>query len=429
VAGGWPVTAGPIAIVGGGAAGLMAAAAVLERQPDARLTLFERNPRLGAKVIISGGGRCNVTTGVTDVRAVLTRYPRGARWLRHALHSFPPAAVVDWFERHGVPLKTEPDLRVFPVSDNGRDVVAAFERLFRRSNVHVRLRAPVSAVERGDDSGFAVVTPAGRERVAALIITTGGAAFQHTGSRGDGFTFARALGHTVTPLFPSLNAYVAREPWVRDLAGVSLTDALLTIPARAPGGPAYRFRGPFLFTHWGVTGPAVFALCALAAKEPYDAHRPLPLRINLLPDHGAERVDGLLRERLAALGGRELVNTLDTLLPRSLCPVVCAVAGVDPGVRSAGATARSSSPPAASRSTRSTRARCAPRSCRGCTSPARCWTWTASPAATTSRRPGPRAGWQGYPPQTARTRLAHDSGTGQVRVMRREPWGALLFSP
>src|SRR5687767_13178335 len=102
-----------IAIIGGGAAGMMAAASAVEVRPEARVTLFERNPRLGAKVIISGGGRCNVTTGDQDVRRVLSRYPRGGRWLRHAMHSFPPDAVVRWFEARGVPLKVETDLRVF----------------------------------------------------------------------------------------------------------------------------------------------------------------------------------------------------------------------------------------------------------------------------------------------------------------------------
>src|SRR5215216_6357486 len=119
---------------------MMAAAAAVEASPHARVTIFERNPRLGAKVIISGGGRCNVTTGVTDVREALARYPRGARWLRYAMHSFPPERVMQWFEDHGVPLKTEPDLRVFPVSDNGRDIVAAFNRVFEAANVDVRLR-------------------------------------------------------------------------------------------------------------------------------------------------------------------------------------------------------------------------------------------------------------------------------------------------
>ena len=331
-----PSGTAPTIAVGGGAAGMMAAAAAVEAEPRARVTVFERNPRLGAKVIISGGGRCNVTTGLLDVRQALARYPRGARWLRHAMHSFPPAAVIDWFQRRGVPLKTEPDLRVFPVSDNGRDVVAAFERLFVKHGVDARLRVAVATVARDPAGGFRLTTAGGAaETFDRLLITTGGAAFRHTGSQGDGFRFAAALGHTVTPLHPSLNAYVVREPWAHALAGVSLADALLRIPPRVPGDAEYRFRGPFLFTHHGVTGPAVFALNSLAAAEPYGEDRPLPLRINLLPDLNEQSADDLLRARFDALGGREVANVLDTLLPRSLCPAVCALAGVDPAARAA----------------------------------------------------------------------------------------------
>ena len=328
------MSGGRIAVIGGGAAGMMAAATIAETADGAAVTLFERNPRLGAKVIISGGGRCNVTTGVTDVGRVLAAYPRGGRWLRAAMHAFPPAAVIRWFEEHGVPLKTEADLRVFPVSDRGRDVVAAFERVFAAHAVSVRLRATVSAIERAE-AGFRVLTATMAEPYDAVIITTGGAAFRHTGSQGDGFRFAAALGHTVTPLYPSLNAYVVAEPWAHTLAGVACTDAELRIAPRQPGGPAHRFRGPFLFTHVGVTGPAVFALCSLAAAEPFDTAHPLPLTINLLPDLSEQAVDERLRERLDTLGGREVVNVLDTLLPRSLCPVLCELAGVEPSLRAA----------------------------------------------------------------------------------------------
>ena len=367
-----------IAIIGGGAAGLMAAATLVEAgsgRPanpaaggnDAHapldITLFERNPRLGAKVLISGGGRCNVTTGLTDIAEVLSRYPRGSRFLRHAMHRFPPAAVATWFAMHGVPLKTEPDLRVFPRSDNGRDVVAVFERLFAAGGLRVLLGTTVTAITVGDDGFMVSSTPtkpspgrrqqpsagpdetehAERHRpFAAVILTTGGSAYRHTGSQGDGYRFAAALGHTITALHPSLNAYVVQEPWAGALAGLSFTDAVLELPARRGGEtlPArgagkrggYRFRGPFLFTHVGVTGPAVFALCSLAAAERFDAAHPLPLRINLQPDHSTDSYDQVLQQRFAALGGRQLVNALDTLLPRSLCPLLCELAGIDPAL-------------------------------------------------------------------------------------------------
>jgi len=128
---------------------------------------------------------------------------------------------------------------------------------------------------------------------------------------------------------------VVRETWAHGLAGVTIPDAALTIVPRTPGGPAFRFRGPLLFTHWGVTGPAVFALCALAAREPYDAANPLPLRVNLLPHLNEQTADAALRERFAALGGRGVANVLDTLLPRSVCPALCALADLDPAARAA----------------------------------------------------------------------------------------------
>ena len=132
-----------IAVIGGGAAGLMAAAAIHEHAPETEVFLIERNDGLGKKVIISGGGRCNVTTGLRDMREVLSKYPRGGKFLNSAMRRFPPEAVYAWFEDHGVPLKIEEDLRVFPQSDDGHDVVGAFERLFLDSNVRVMLKRHV----------------------------------------------------------------------------------------------------------------------------------------------------------------------------------------------------------------------------------------------------------------------------------------------
>lgn len=325
-----------IAVVGGGAAGMMAAATLAEERPGARVTVLERNRRLGAKVIISGGGRCNVTTGIDDPRTLLSRYPRGGRWLRPAMAAFPPRQVVTWFEAHGVPLKTEPDLRVFPVSNNGREIVAAFATVFERSRVAVLLGTPVTAIEH-DQVGFQLSLADGDEplRFDRLILTTGGAAYRHTGSTGDGYRFAAALGHTVTPLFPSLNAYAVAEQWAMSLSGLSFADARLTIAARRPGGQPYQARGAFLFTHFGVTGPAVFALCSEAASEPYSVEQPLALSINLMPDRRPDQIDALLQQRITALGGRALANLLDTVLPRSICPVLCELAGVEPALHAA----------------------------------------------------------------------------------------------
>lgn len=334
------MSARTIAVIGGGAAGMMATAVALESPAGARVTLFERNRRLGAKVRISGGGRCNVTTGVGEVRDVLARYPRGARWLRHAMHSFPPSRVIAWFEAHGVPLKTEADLRVFPASDDGDHVVGAFERLFAARAVDLRLRTRVTAIVHDAAGGdFRVETAAGGVGpFTAVIVTTGGAAFRQTGSTGDGYRFAESLAHHVTPRFPSLTAYVVRERWAHELAGLTVADATLRIAPRDPGGATFQQRGAFVFTHVGVSGPAVFALCSLAAMQPYDEANPLALRIDLLPELSAQLLDARLTHRLTALGGRSVANVLDTLLPRSICAVLCFLAGVEPTLHAARVT-------------------------------------------------------------------------------------------
>ena len=313
-----------IAVIGGGAAGLMAAAAILEHAPEAEVFLIERNDGLGKKVIISGGGRCNVTTGLRDVREVLSKYPRGGKFLNSAMRRFPPEAVHAWFEAHGVPLKIEEDLRTFPQSDDGRDVVGAFERLFEGSNVRVMLKRHVVRVER-TEGGYRVHFKDGDALDAdRLILTTGGQAFRHTGSTGDGYAFAESLGHAVTPLAPSLNSFFTKETWPKDVSGLSFEKARL----RTKFAKAYEFTGPMLFTHRGVSGPAVFALSSLVAFEKYDAKTPMDLKIDVFPDVSEDamfaRLETLFREHPAKI----LVKVLDFLVSRSLAETICRELGL-----------------------------------------------------------------------------------------------------
>jgi len=307
-----------IAIIGAGAAGLMAAATALESSPNARIILFERNNRVGKKVMISGGGRCNVTTGIEDVRTVLKKYPRGNPFLTKAMYAFPPAAVRAWFEERGVPLKTEQDLRVFPVSDVGEDVVRVFERLFAESNVDVRLNTSVVAVEKKDDQFVLTIKNGDPVMADRLIITTGGQAYRHTGSTGDGYAFALSLGHTITPLAASLNSFVTLETWPKEISGVSFEDAIIS--ADRPVGAHYR--GPFLFTHKGVSGPAVFAVSSLVAFETYDVSHPLRITIDLFPERTLPQVEEDILTRLTANPKKATVNALAGLVPKSLLDIM-----------------------------------------------------------------------------------------------------------
>ncbi|HTK60048.1 MAG TPA: NAD(P)/FAD-dependent oxidoreductase [Candidatus Baltobacteraceae bacterium] len=318
-----------IAVIGGGAAGLMAAAAIHENSPETETFLIERNDGLGKKVIISGGGRCNVTTGLRDVREVLSKYPRGGKFLNSAMRRFPPEAVYAWFEAHGVPLKIEEDLRVFPQSDDGHDVVGAFERLFEGSRVQVMLKRHAIGIER-TDGGYRIRFKDGQTLEAdRVILTTGGQAFRHTGSTGDGYAFAESLGHRVTPLAPSLNSFFTKEAWPKDVSGLSFEKARL----RTKFAKAYEFTGPVLFTHRGVSGPAVFALSSLVAFEKYDAASPMDLRVDIFPDVTEDELFAKLEAMFREHPAKILVKVLDFLMSRSLAEVACRELGLDEGMR------------------------------------------------------------------------------------------------
>ncbi|NQV90823.1 aminoacetone oxidase family FAD-binding enzyme [Candidatus Uhrbacteria bacterium] len=307
-----------VAIIGAGAAGLMCAATLQETHKDVEVLLIERNDGLGKKVIISGGGRCNVTTGIRDVRNVLKHYPRGSKFLTSAMHGFPPDAVYNWFEAHDVPLKTQQDLRVFPISDNGRDIVHVFERLFFDSKVQVLLKTHAERVEKNGDQ-FAIFLKNQEEPliVDKLVLTTGGQAYRHTGSTGDGYAFAQSLGHNLTPLAPSLNAFFTREKWPAEISGLSFEHAAITAKRKKQ----HTFTGPFLFTHKGVSGPAVFALSSLVAFEVYDKATPLNITIDLFPDQSIEQLRTQLQSLIDTHGHKQLKTILGLLVPKSLVDV------------------------------------------------------------------------------------------------------------
>jgi len=324
-------------VIGGGAAGLMTVATIHELAPEAEIFLIERNNGLGKKVIISGGGRCNVTTGIRDVRMVLTKYPRGGKFLSSAMHWFPPQAVYEWFESRGVPLKIEDDLRVFPKSDNGKDIVGVFEKLFNTPRIHTLLNAHAISVKK-TAHGFEIFLK-GHDRpliADALVITTGGQAYRATGSTGDGYAFALLLGHTITSLAPSLNAFFTREKWPAEISGLSFSKARFTascsdnpkephdtIRANCIKGRERSYVGPFLFTHKGVSGPAVFALSSLVAFEKYDAHHPLEIMIDLFPDLSIEKLTSDFMEKIKVNAKKSFANVVALFVPKSLAEIAC----------------------------------------------------------------------------------------------------------
>jgi hypothetical protein len=307
-----------IAVIGGGAAGLMAAAAARETDPSAEIFVLEKNDGLGKKVILSGGGRCNLTTGMHDIRTVLTKYPRGGKFLSSALYAFGPEAIYAWFESHGVPLKVEDNLRVFPRSNDGKDVVRVFEKLFRASGIQVLLRSSVERIEK-TESGFSIVLKDQPEPliVERVILTTGGQAYRQTGSTGDGYAFALSLGHTLTPLAPSLSSLETRETWPAEVSGLSFASARLCVKTPTK----VQSTGPFLFTHKGISGPAVFALSSLLAFERFGKDHPLEISIDLFPEATTEQLRRRFVAALLQTPKKQPENILTSLIPKSLAQI------------------------------------------------------------------------------------------------------------
>lgn len=314
---------------------MMAAATIAQQAgKKAHVILYEKNAYLGAKVLISGGGRCNVTTGIFDVRTLIENYPRGGKFLLTAFYHLPPEKVIEWFNERGVPLKTEEDMRVFPVSDNGEDVVGALKSELNNAKAEVIVNAQVTTIKK-DEEGFIIETKKGEPRRASIVVlATGGNAYRHTGSTGDGYAFAQQLGHTITPLGPSLSAFTVEEKWIKNIAGVSIEKAQLRLTSKHSEN-VYERTGAFVFTHHGVSGPAIFALSAYAAYEKVALVTPWQLSINFFPYETAEQLEHRLKELLQKNAKKKAANVVDILLPKSLCDVVMEKTGFDPELTAA----------------------------------------------------------------------------------------------
>jgi len=305
---------------------MMAAATLAEQSPKSKVILIERNNILGQKVRMTGGGRCNVTTGRTDMGDILRRYPRGKNFLKHAMYSFPPWKVMEWFEAHGVPLKVEEDQRVFPVSDKSDDIVGVFEKILEKPNVQIMFGTTVEKVEKIDNRF--VIGLVNHESISAdrLLVAVGGQA----GTSG-GYALAASLGHTITSLAPSLNSFVVQEPWVKDLAGVSFKRAHFKFVGAqniASPGNRFEFTGPFVFTHKGVTGPAVLALSSLAAYEKLTVENPARLLIDLFPELVEAELLKQIQEGIAAHPKKTFENLLSQFVPKSIATVLCQTLGI-----------------------------------------------------------------------------------------------------
>jgi len=312
-----------IAVIGAGAAGMMAA--ITAAEAGASVTLFERNDRVGKKLRITGKGRCNVTNNC-DNNEFLTNVPTNPRFLYASLSRFSTADTMSFFESAGVPLKTERGKRVFPISDRAADIVSAMEKRCREAGVeiiHRRVRGLI--IEDGHISGLRYGDS--EESFDAVIVCTGGRSYSMTGSDGDGYRFATEAGHTVTPLHPSLVPIVAEGKLCASLQGLSLKNVSLSIKMVQSGKTVYEDFGEMLFTHYGLTGPLVLSASAHLSDITPGKYEAV---IDLKPALDEKTLDARILSDFSKYQNRDLINALDDLLPQKMIAPYIGLCGIDP---------------------------------------------------------------------------------------------------
>ena len=314
-------TAPDVLVIGGGAAGMMAA--LQAAWAGARVLLLEKNEKLGKKIYITGKGRCNVTN-TADVEAFMREVPRNPRFLSAAVRQFGQEDVVSLLEMLGTPTKVERGGRVFPVSDHASDVTRALNRGMTDAGVQVELNTAVSQVRR-EGKGFAVRLAQGGElRAKCVIVATGGISYPSTGSTGDGYAFAKENGHSVTPLRGALVGLTIGEKWPQLLQGLSLKN--VRVSARIGKKKIFDELGEMLFTHFGVSGPLILTLSSHMPDDPAQAVVTLDMKPALTP----EQVDLRLQREFAENARKQLSSVLLTLMPARMGPVFASLCGLSP---------------------------------------------------------------------------------------------------
>jgi len=311
-----------VAIIGGGAAGMMAA--IHAAYMDADVTLYEKNDRLGKKLRITGKGRCNVTND-SSIEEFLQNVPTNPRFLYAALNRFSTSDTVDFFEGCGVPLKVERGKRVFPVSDRASDIVRALSERMKDCGVKV-VTDKIIDVDIADGEVVGVIASGKKYPCDAVIVCTGGKSYSTTGSDGDGYRFARRAGHSVTELKPSLVPMVCEGKLCGRMQGLSLKNVSMKIVRKDNGRVVFEDFGEMMFTHFGITGPMVLSASAHLpdiADKKYEAH------IDLKPALDEAALDARIRADFAKYNNKDFINSLGDLLPLKSIEPIAELSGID----------------------------------------------------------------------------------------------------
>lgn len=330
-----------IVIVGGGAAGMMAA--VWAARSGAKVTLLEKNEKTGKKIFITGKGRCNLTNAC-EQEEFFEHVISNGKFLYSAFYQLNNQAVMDFFEKAGCRLKEERGERVFPMSDHSSDVIAALNRQMDKEGVKVCLHTSAAEILTSEDEADAASGSEGggegkQPRVTgvrlsdgrvlkadAVIIATGGKSYESTGSTGDGYRFAKSLGHTIKETKPALVPFTVKESWCMEMQGLSLKN--VSVVLKQDKKKIYEGFGEMLFTHFGVSGPLILSASSYYVKKCYG--KPVQLLIDLKPALSKEQLDRRLLRDFEENKNRQFKNALDGLLPSKMIPVMVRLSGISP---------------------------------------------------------------------------------------------------
>jgi len=315
-----------IVVVGGGAGGMMAAGRA--GQNGASVTLIEKNKILGKKILISGKGRCNVTNDC-EIEELINNFPGNGKFLFGPLYSFSNNDLINFFSNLGVKLKNERGGRVFPQSDSSKDIVDALIKYLNQAGVNILKGTDVKNILIESNQVQGVLLDNGTTISAdKIIIATGGVSFSGTGSTGDGYQWAKKMGHTIIPLRPSLIPLEVEENWLKELQGLSLKNVSVYI--KTPKGKiiAEAF-GEMIFTHFGVSGPIILTLSRKAVDYWQKTPEPLYLAIDLKPALSLEQLDNRLQRDIEKYSNKQLKNSLGDLLPNKMIQIIINKSQID----------------------------------------------------------------------------------------------------
>ncbi|MCH5314336.1 MAG: NAD(P)/FAD-dependent oxidoreductase [Eubacterium sp.] len=315
-----------IVIIGGGAAGLLCAAKSALKGND--VTVIEKMPRPARKLMITGKGRCNVTNATFELNELIDNVPTNPRFLYSAFSSFMPYDTMALFEELGVPLKIERGNRVFPVSDKAVDIVDALVGYCKNSGAKI-ITGTAKAFEMNDNAITSVILEDNsRVQCDAVAICTGGKSYPMTGSTGDGYILARSVGHTVTPIKPSLVPLVCPNNFISKLQGLSLKN--ISVKLFEDNKEIYKDFGEMIFTHFGLSGPVILSASSHIRNMGKRKYR---IFIDLKPALDEITLDKRILRDFSELSNKNFINSLSKLLPKKLIPVIVLLSGIEPSAK------------------------------------------------------------------------------------------------